>query len=469
MVEDVPEEPIEERFRDLTDLFREHPVAYAGYRISELRSRGKRGSEFSETGEVPLVTTPVFPLAIVGYILYVRAKYFWRSVVGTARTDRLSGDGHLFSMTSSHVYRTHSFVEVAKGLQAEGEEVCLLCSPAAESERESWEQEGLPTTTHRELHRRIGVGTLARVLLSSAVLTRKLWSQSSTHRSVVGLYQYYNFILLEHVKRESVNALTAGSPTVHTFSPMPYLIDSTTPDRLFAYQHGMEMMNNDKCLSLPFFAPMHMLLWGSAWRDQYRSMLHSDTKTDLGGSPWYDYLASRRGEDKRRWDVLFVGGSHGLDDPEIEAEYEQLMRGTVETCEENGYSLATKLHPKESSEWYERRGWGEYVESFDDIDDALLGSRVSVTNSSTAFVESAVLSVPAIVADLFGKGLYNLGPVDYTRFTKGPDVGDAIEEAVGGGKFRSGGLDPLIELGGSRDRIIDVVMERRDPPRQTAD
>ena len=463
---DPPETPIEEKYPDLTALFRDRPLAYAGYRISELK---KRGSGISESDEIPLVTTPAFVFAIVGYLLFARARFLWRRFAGTAETERLPSDGHLFSMTSSHGYRTRSFLEVAEALQDEGETVRLLCSPAAADERDAWERDGLPTTTHRELHGRIGVTALVGCLVSSAVLTRRLWAHEDTYRSLTALYQYYNFVLLEHVKRESVRDLTAEEPNVHTFSPMPYLVDSTTPEGLFAYQHGIQMSNHDKCLSLPFFAPMHLFIWGEAWCERFRNTLHSASTVHIVGSPWYDYLASRREERDPRTDVLFVGGSHGLTDPEVAREYEELVRDTVETCERNGYSFAVKLHPLASPEWYEERGWGEHVESFDDIDDALLASRVSVTNTSTAFVESAVLSVPAIVADLFEKGLAGLAPVDYLRFTEGPEVGDAIEEAVEGSRFQSESSRPLVVLGGSTERIVDVVLERRDAVYPTAE
>lgn len=455
----MPGEPIEETYRELTEIFRDRPLAYAGYRISELK---KRGSGISESDEIPFVTTPVFLFAIVGYVLVARAKYRWKQVTGDPGPERLPEDGHLFSMTSTHGYRSRSFLEVAEALQERGEEVCLLCSPAAADERSSWEADGLRTTTHRELHGRIGVPALVRSVAASVVETGRLWAHGDTHRSLSGLYQYFNFILLEHVKRESVRDLTAEQPNVHTFSPMPYLVDSTTADRLFAYQHGIQMSNHDKCLSLPFFAPMHLFIWGDAWLERFGNVLHSESTLHVVGSPWYDYLASRRADREVRTDVLFVGGSHGLTDPDVAEEYEQLMRTTVETCERNGYSLGIKLHPLESTEWYDERGWGEYVASFDDIDDALLQSGVAVTNTSTAFVESAVLSVPVVVADLFEKGLSDLAPVDYIRFTDGPEVAEAVEDAVEGGEFQSADSRPLVVLDGSRDRIVDVVLGREE-------
>ena len=62
-----------------------------------------------------------------------------------------------------------------------------------------------------------------------------------------------------------------------------------------------------------------------------------------------------------------------------------------------------------------------------------------------------------------------LGPVDYLRFTEGPEVGDAIEEAVEGGRFQSESSRPLVVLGGSTERIVDVVLERRDAVYPTAE
>jgi hypothetical protein len=459
MTETPVEDPIEAVYPDLTDFFQASPLAYAGYRISELK---KRGSDISEAGEVPFVTSPVFPVVLVGYVLLARVKHLWTVVRGRDGIDPLPEGGHLFSMTSSHGYRTRSFLEVAEALQEEGEEVCLLCSPAAADERESWEKRGLPTTTHRRLHGQVGGVRLAMSVVSSAVLTARLWTKPDTYRSLTALYQYYNFVLLEHLKRESLRELTVNDPRIHTFSAMPYLVASTTPRDRFAYQHGLQMPDSDRLLSLPFFAPMHVFIWGEAWRERFAEALHSESTVHVVGSPWYDYLASRRSDRDPGTDVLFIGGSHGVSDPEVVTAYERLVGNTVETCERNGYSLAVKLHPLESPAWYEERGWGEYVAEFDDIDEALLEARVSVTNGSTAFVESAVLGVPAIVGDLFENGLADLGPVDFVRFTGGPDFGGAIVEAVEGGEFRSEGSRPLIHLGESRDRIVDVVLGRRD-------
>jgi hypothetical protein len=457
MAEGTVETPIEEEYPDLTALFQESPLAYAGYRISELK---KRGSGISEAGEVPFVTSPVFPFVLAAYVLYTRVMYAFRRASGRTRVDGISGDVHVFSMTSSHGYRTRSFLEVARELQERGVEVLLLCSPAAAEKRSSWEREELPTTTHRELHGHVGPLALVRDMVATGVLTARLWRHEDTERSLTSGYQYYNFILLEHVKRESMRALTADDPSIHTFSAMPYLVDATVPEKLFAYQHGLQMANYDRCLSLPFFTPMQLFIWGEAWRERFERALHSDSTVHVVGSPWYDYLASRRDDRERRHDVLFIGGSHGLTDPEVTAQYERLLGTTVETCEREGYSLAIKLHPLESAEWYERRDWGEYVEPFDDIDDALLSTRVAVTNTSTAFVESAVLSVPVVVADLFEKGLADLAPVDHIRFTEGPDVGAAIRSAVEGDEFRSEGSRPLVVLGDSRSRIVEQVLDR---------
>jgi hypothetical protein len=456
MPEQGAEEPIEDVYRNLTDFLQANPLAYAGYRILEIK---KRGSNISEAGEIPLVTTPTFPAALLGYILFVRMIHLWSRVRNEDRADPLPNDGHLFSMTSRHGYRTRSFLDVAREIRTEGKTVRLLCSPAAASEQGEWEARGFQTTTHRRLHGRVSIASLAASAVMSAHLTRRLWSKRENEGSFYTLIQCYNFILLEHVKRESIRTLTENDPNIHTFSAMPYLVDSTSPDRLFAYQHGLQMANYDRVLSLPFFTPMQLLIWGDAWRERFQKALHSESTIHVVGSPWYDYLASRQADREPRTDVLLVGGSHGLTDPAVKTEYEQLARNTVETCKRNNYSLAIKLHPLASPEWYEQRGWGEYVTSFDDIDEALLQTRVSVTNSSTAFIESAVLSVPVLVADLFEKGLADLAPVDYIQFTEGPEVSNAIEMAVEGDEFRSEESRPLVVVGGARDRIVDIVTQ----------
>mgnify|MGYP000728307232 CR=1 FL=1 len=453
------DEPAEERFRELTDLFQRHPLAYAGYRISHLQFHDR---DISESGEIPFVTSPLFPVVIAGYLVLSRLLYLGRVVTGDADSFELGSSDHVFSMTSTRGYRTHTFLDVAQSARERGESVVLLCSPAAASEREDWEADGYRTVTHRELHGRVGVLAVFRGLVTTLALTRKLRATDDVEPGLGNALLYYNFVLLELVKRESVRPLTERDPSIHTFSPMPYLIDATESERVFVYQHGIQPPLGDKIMAAPFFAPLTYLLWGDPWQSNFRAYVHSGADLRTVGSPWYEHLAEKRRDDRDpSYDVLFVSGSHGLTDDEIERQFERLVDDTVRVCEDRGYSLAVKLHPLEDRAWFDERGYGEYVTEFDDIDDALLDSRVAVTNASTAFVESAVLGVPVVVSDLWDYGLSALAPVDYVRFTDGPDVGAAVADAVEGSEFRSDESRPLVSLGNARERILDVVDEKR--------
>lgn len=440
---------------DLGAFLRRHPLAYAAYRINYLIDFNR---DISESDEIPFVTWPIFPVILLGYIAFAKVKTaVARLTGGTESLLTLSDDGHLFIMSSQSGYRTQPFLEVAAELRARNEEVCLLCSPGAESRQADWEADGYRTISHRQLHGHLSLWRVARNVIMAAVTVSRLRRTEGVEMPLGRVFQCYNFLLLETVKRETVRELVAGDPKIHTFSPMPYLIDSTTGDRLFVYQHGLQPPLGEKIMSVPFFTPMHYLIWGEPWQDTFRQYSHPDSEVSVVGSTWYDHLAEKRESDPTpEYDVLFVSGTHGLTGEDIEAQFEQLLRETIEVCDRHDRSLAIKLHPLESVTWFEERGWAKYVTEFDDIDEALLSSRVSVTNASTAFVESAVLGVPAVVADLWDYGLDSLAPMAYVTFTNGPTVGDAIEQILEGSATDDNAPQPIL-LGGATDRICDTV------------
>jgi hypothetical protein len=447
------EETPEERFAELTALFERFPLAYAGYRISHLIEHDR---DISESGEIPLVTTPIFPLAIVGYIIFVRS----RSFVGRSPALPPTAD-HVFSMTSTRGYRSHTFLELAGAVEQRGENAVFLCSPAAAGSRGEWTEDGFHTVSHRELHTYVEVATLLRDLFRALRVTRNLVRVADVQPGVGNHVLYYNFVLLEHVKRESVRPLTDSDPMVHTYSPMPYLLDAAGAERLFVYQHGIQQPIDGKIMAAPFFAPITYLVWGEPWQANFRRYVHSEACVVPVGSPWYEYLASQAGDDRDpTHDVLFVSDSHGLTDA-IEPDFERLVRTLIEICDGSDRSLAVKLHPLEDLSWYERRDWEEHVVDYDDIDDALLDARVAVVNTSTAFVESAVLGVPVVVSDLWGRGLSELSPVDKVRFTEGPDVVAAVTAALDDpSAFDAADSEPLVRPDGATKQILSVVDER---------
>lgn len=453
---------VEDHQATLGSFLRDHPLAYAAYRINYLIDFNR---DISESDEIPFVTWPVFPIVLLGYIALARLKTVGARLSGGSKSPpTVDGDGHVFLMSSQSGYRTQPFLEVAAELRTRGEEVCLLCSPGAEAKQADWEADGYRTISHRTLHGHLSLRRAARNVVTAAIVMFRLRRTDGVEMPMRRVHQCYNFLLLETVKRETVSELVTGNPRIHTFSPMPYLIDSTTGNRLFVYQHGLQPPLGEKIMSVPFFTPMHYLVWGEPWRDTFRQYSHPDSEVSVVGSSWYDHLAEKRETEREpEYDVLFVSGTHGLTDDVIEAQFEELLRETIAVCDRQERSLAIKLHPLESVGWFEDRGWAGYVTEFDDIDEALRSSRVSVTNASTAFVESAVLGVPAVVADLWEYGLDSLAPMAYVTFTNGPAVSDAIERALNRGGTGQDAPHP-IRLGGATDRICAIVTdeERQD-------
>jgi hypothetical protein len=242
---------------------------------------------------------------------------------------------------------------------------------------------------------------------------------------------------------------------------MPYLLERVNNNNIFVYQHGNQLPIGNKIMAAPFFTPLTYLLWGEPWYEFFEECAHPDSRIEVVGSPWYDTLAQKRNSERTpQYDVLFLSATQRLDDTTLTSQYEQLVENIVETCNKREYSLAIKLHPLESSEWYKNRDWDGYIERFDDIDDALLSARVSVTSGSTAFLESTVLGVPAIVANLEGEPLDRLEPISLVRFTNGPDVGPAIQEFLNE-ESKDRDAHVPIDIGNSTDSIIDVIMDKK--------
>jgi hypothetical protein len=437
---------------DIGAFLREHPLAYAAYRIDYLLEHDR---DIAERDEIPFLTAVVFPVVLCGYVVLARARGVARRLLGGETPPTVGPDGHLFVMSSQSGYRTETFLDVAGRLDDDGQDVVLLCSPSAESRQAEWDREGFVTTAHRSLHGHLKLHRVVTNAVVAAVLVYRLHRIAGIPRRRLSLC--YNFLLLESVKRETIEELVDGTPKIHTFSPMPYIIDASVPDRTFVYQHGLQQPIGGRIMAAPFFAPLTYLLWGEPWRDTFGQYAHPGSRLEVVGSPWHDQLAETGSESgQTSYDVLFVSGSHAAVDSVIESDFEQLVRNVVEYCEREERSLAIKLHPLETAAWFEERGWAEYVVDFDDIDDALVASRVSVTNGSTAFIESAVLGVPAIVADLWEYDLDELAPMRDVTFTNGPDVAPALEAALSD-PGRDADARLPVRVGNATDRIVAVV------------
>lgn len=431
------------------------PFAFVGYRA--MNTRGK----MAESDEIPFSSSILFPVLLFGYLLVQRVARLGSRDDEVDPPDR---SGHVFSITSSEEYRTKGLLAVAGRLQARGRDVVLLCSPAAEARTEEWRERGFDVVTHRSLHGRVVLRRYPGHLRETLRTTREL-AEINPETPWQTLVRAFDLILLERIKHDSVRSLYRSEPSVHTYSPMPYLYASTESKRTFVYMHGIKVPEEGDFRSLPWYEPFVYLVWGEVWKEMFQEFVGTPgTEVLAVGNPWHDYLA----EDHERTtatdvDVLFLGQSQGVG--ESEPEYERIVQALIETCESNDWTLAVKLHPREDRGWYDHRGWGEYVRQFEDIDEAIERSRLAVTDTSSAFVECVIMGKPVLVADIRRIGLAELGPIELVYFPEDPD--DLREQVVAiltdGPRPTEEVSSELINLGGSIDRIVSAVEERTVP------
>jgi hypothetical protein len=263
-------------------------------------------------------------------------------------------------MTSTAEYKTHSFLDVGERLREEGETVVFLCSPATEDVRSEWEAQGFETVTFQEL-------------LGSVPLVELVGGFVRTVRIIAGLREIhpegyeaaprsllFNVTFLETIKTAALRNGT-DEPVIHTYAPMPYLLESTRRERVLIYQHGMLLAHPDKIgMAYPYFTPLTYFIWGEQWREKVGECAHPDSELIPTGSPYHDRLVER-GRTERpapEWDVLFVSATHGLTNETKNQIYESIVGELIEECESRGWSLAIKLHPSETGEWYYDRDWG---------------------------------------------------------------------------------------------------------------
>ena len=450
----------------LGEHFQSNPFLWAGYRALFVLAND---NETPEEQTVPLLRSIFFMPAIIGFLTYKRMTAL---VTNTSDVER--SFEHLISITSTSEYRSYTLVEVAKELQQRDEDVLLLCSPSAEGRMTEW-QDVAPTVKHRDLHRRIPVKKIIRLPVDSVRMTLELKSIiSSEQLSIHSFIFAHNLLLLELIKHHSIVDLCRDDPAVHTLKPMPYFLEATKANRIYVYQHGTQVRypdwvwpgvnaNNvsyDLKASIPFYIPLTYFVWGEPWKRNFERIAHRDSVIHVTGSPWYDNLAStNRSKHETDIDVLFVSQSHAVE-PQTQEAYEELVKRLVEFCSMRDFTFAVKLHPRESMSWYEKRGLDEYVQEFDDIDTALLRSRVAVTDTSTAFIEASVLGTPSIVADVSGRNLSSLAPVKNVRFTDGiGKIETHLEELLGSDEDQSTEGTELIRISKATDEIIHIIRE----------
>jgi hypothetical protein len=214
-------------------------------------------------------------------------------------------------------------------------------------------------------------------------------------------------------------------------------------------------------MSIPKHAPVSYFIWGEAWRDQFEKKSHSDSVVYSVGSPRFDSLIEKRGSEPKDIDELFLSGSQMIGNcGRSEADYRQLVETVIDTCEEMGWNLQIKLHPIEEPTLYEGWGYDQFITEEKDINKLLLRSDVAVTESSSAFVESAILGTPMVVTQTT---IYH----DFESFTSldGISFPGSLAEVPDEIKSLKGHTisvadfddDPLVYLGGSCDKIAQIL------------
>lgn len=446
---------------DLVKYIRRNPIGYAPFRV--LRNLSTEGI-LSEKDQIPLVTSIFFPLVLVLYLIVSRVKFLLLSLVThQSKPYENASPNHVFVLGSSEKYRTYSLTTIASKLMDDQTDSVLLCSPSAEDNRTKWENEGHTVITHRELHSGVPLTKIPSYLFKSIRVTRNISKLSPYQTTLHQKYVAYNYTLIEYIKFESLSNLMVKDPCVHTYSPMPYLVENTRSDKIFVYQHGIQWRDDNTIgMSSPFYTPLTYLLWGDLWMNNFKGIAHPDSQIIPTGSPWHDHLAESNTIKEPEFDVLFISQSHTYvgrkaeEQHADEKQYEELVRTVIEFCQKNNIELKVKLHPNESESWYTERGLGSFIGEFEDIDDALMQTRIAVTDLSSAFIESSVYRTPIIVTDISDIGLSSLAPVENVLF---PDDIDELPTAMA--DALAGNLPEtersVVNTGGATERIISVV------------
>ncbi|MDS0239883.1 MULTISPECIES: hypothetical protein [unclassified Haloferax] len=449
---------------ELGQEFAENPFLFAGY-------RGLFANENDETvpeeNTLPFLRTVLFLPAIFGYLIYQKVM-----VSLTSDATSPSQYDHIISITSTSEYRSYTLVEVAKELKAKGEDVLFLCSPSGEGRIDEW-REITETVRHKQLHGTISLRTLVNIPLKSFRDTYRLRTALSTEDIDRRTFVFvFNLIILEYVKYHSIEPVTFGEPKIHTLKPMPYFLESTSRESIYVYQHGTQVAYPEQAwpgiedgqrdidlkASVPYYVPLAYFVWGDAWKENFKRLAHPDSTVVVTGSPWYDSLSSMNQQgSSKNIDVLFISQSHAVLKSKL-TKYEKMVETLIEICAEHDLEFAVKLHPREGIEWYEDRGIASYVRQFDDIDTALLQSRVAVTDTSTAFIEANVFGTPSVVVDVSERGLRDIGPVNHVYFPRSLDrLEGNLLNALDSRPIDTGNQKEVVRVGDSISRLIQCI------------
>ncbi|TKX47750.1 hypothetical protein EXE41_04130 [Halorubrum sp. SD690R] len=447
-----------ERVRRYLD---ENPTAYAGLRALDVSTKG-REQTIAEKDEVPFIFSVVFAPLIIVYTIFKRTVYHIERRLSRTELSSATPPDHVFVMTSTYAYRTHTFEEIGKRLLDEGEDVMFLCSPSAADRMDEWRAKGFRTESFTQLLRFVHLSDLFGHIVRSIVSIYRLRRITSGEFQDSSLTYAFNSTFLEYLKFSSLEQLMEDDPTVHTYSLMPYQVRATSPEHLYVYQHGVQRSpEKDEWAATTLF-PATIFVWGEAWVQNFEQLAHPDTRIKVTGSPWHDHLSKSKESITSDLDVLFLGGSqvttHSAERNQL---YTELVESLVQACNDNRWTLAIKLHPVENGDWYREHGWDQYIVDFDNIRDALNNTDIAVSHFSSAFVESIALGTPIILSDDWDHGLNELKPISGVEFANDDDLEEKIQKRISSIDADEEIVQntQLLDIGQSVDQIVNTVME----------
>jgi hypothetical protein len=437
----------------------ENPTAYAGLRALNISSK-KREKSTAESDEVPFIFSMAFVPLLTAYSLLKRLAYCLKRVFNTENSDSITPPDHVFVMTSAHEYRTYTFEQVGKRLLEKDREVMFLCSPSAAGRMSDWRKTGFQTESFKNLLQFVSVFNLLLHIGRAIITTYELRRVTSGEFKQSSLIYGFNSIFLEYIKFSSLSQWVKDDPAVHTYSLMPYQVRATVPDRLYVYQHGVQFTPDGEYSGAKSFFPSTLLLWGKAWIKNFAPLAHPESKIYVTGSPWHSYLSEMIEEGTNEWDILFLGGSQVTEHSEKREQlYEELVANLVDACENNGWSLAIKLHPTETDAWYRQHNHEHHVKQFESLEDAINGADIAVTHYSSAFIECIAMGTPVILSEEFSSGLDKVRPVKGAYFIENDKIKEKIKN-IRKSRVKSDEIiddNCLVEIGTSIDMIMEII------------
>lgn len=459
-----------EPFENFGAYLRDNPLAYAGYRVMFLR---KNNVKIPERSTLPLLRTPAFPVVLLAYFLYRNVQYAVSRLRGKpSRMPPVDDDTHLFVVNSTEAYRSKSLEAVAESIDNRDGGAVLYCSPSTSGKRDEWRENGFSVMSHRETHERLCFLRLLPLFARAVRQTVDLYRNVPRPVPLTDAFLVLNLVFLEHAKSGSLGAAVSGTPTVHTVKNSAYLWPHADEQSFYVYQEGIAWSFQDRdtgfpddqrpfITQAPFHRPATYLIWSEVWRENFEASAHDDSEVVPVGSPYYDWLREEQQQDDdcQTDTVLFIGASQDATSATQNERYEALLRETATVVEEMEKELVIKPHPADDIKWYERRGFGEHLQSFSSIVEALQHCDVAATNASSAFVESSVLETPIVVRDLFGLGLARLGPIKFVSFAEtDAEYAEALSES---GSEPAGDASSefaeLVRTGNSTARIVELI------------